>query len=97
MNQILQSKGLHGVTQFAMSAYWFWSSLQRYLDQKSNDIVFIFMYPNWMLFTNMAVGIIGIVFSFYTISGRVKYYIGFRIVFVAVLVKLVATVLEFFN
>ena len=55
------------------------------------------MYPNWMLFTNMAVGIIGIVFSFYTISGRVKYYIGYRIVIVAVLVKLVATVLEFFN
>ena len=61
-----------GLIQIVLSAYWIYEMISLYYKYHYTDILFAFMYPNWVLFINVLFSIINIYFGIKLINGKVS-------------------------
>ena len=52
-----------GLIQMVLSIYWIYEMISLYYKYNYTDILFAFMYPNWVLFLNALLSIINLYFG----------------------------------
>jgi hypothetical protein len=59
-------KNIHillGLIQTSLSIYWLYHIISLYIDYQNPNISFFFMYPNWVLFLNVLLGLVNLYFG----------------------------------
>lgn len=59
-------KNIHillGLIQMVLSVYWIYEMISLYYKYHYTDILFAFMYPNWVLFLNVLLSLINLFFG----------------------------------
>lgn len=54
---------LLGLVQTSLSLYWLYHIISLYIDYQNPNILFYFMYPNWVLFINVLLSLINLYFG----------------------------------
>lgn len=61
-----------GLIQMVLSVYWLYEMISLYYKYHYTDILFAFMYPNWVLFLNILLSIINLYFGVKLITGKIS-------------------------
>ncbi|WP_196886416.1 hypothetical protein [Aureivirga sp. CE67] len=56
-----------GIIEILISAYWIYNNIELYYEYHYTDILFMFMYPDWVLFSNIIIGLLGIINALFLI------------------------------
>ena len=66
-------KNIHillGLIQMVLSVYWIYEMTSLYYKYHYTDILFAFMYPNWVLFLNVLLSLINLFFGIKLLNGK---------------------------
>lgn len=72
---------INGLIQIVFSMYWIWENGLRLYQQKSLSILFIVMFPDWMLVLNIVFGTIGLHIGVLTLRSKVSLVKGYTLIF----------------
>ncbi len=61
-----------GLIQIVLSVYWIYEMIFLYYKYQYTDILFAFMYPNWVLFLNFLLSIINLYFGIELMKGKIS-------------------------
>ncbi len=59
-----------GLIQIILSVVWIYQMIELYYKYHYTDILFAFMYPNWVIFSNVILSIINLYFGIKLMSGK---------------------------
>ncbi len=60
-----------GLIQMVLSLYWMCQMISLYYKYNYTDILFAFMYPSWVLFSNVLLSIISLYFGIKLMNGKI--------------------------
>ncbi len=61
-----------GLIQIVLSSYWIYEMISLYYKHHYTDILFVFMYPDWVLFLNIILSLINLYFGIKLILNKVS-------------------------
>ena len=61
-----------GLIQIIFSIYWIYEMILLYYKYHYTDILFAFMYPNWVIFLNIILSIANIYFGIKLMNGKIS-------------------------
>ncbi|QXP74695.1 hypothetical protein H0I31_00850 [Tenacibaculum sp. AHE15PA] len=61
-----------GLIQMVLSVYWIYQMILLYYKYHYTDILFAFMYPNWVLFLNVLLSVINLYFGIKLMNGKIS-------------------------
>lgn len=61
-----------GLIQIVLSVYWIYEMITLYYKYHYTDILFAFMYANWILFLNILLSIINLYFGIKLMNGKIS-------------------------
>lgn len=61
-----------GLIQIIFSVYWIYEMILLYYKYHYTDILFAFMYPNWVIFLNIILSITNIRFGIKLMNGKIS-------------------------
>lgn len=61
-----------GLIQIILSVYWIYEMILLYYKYHYTDILFTFMYPNWVIFLNIILSIVNIYFGINLMNGKIS-------------------------
>ena len=67
-------KNIHillGLIQMVLSVYWIYEMTSLYYKYHYTDILFAFMYPNWVLFLNVLLSLINLFFGIKLLNEKI--------------------------
>jgi len=60
-----------GLIQMVLSVYWIYEMISLYYKYHYTDILFAFMYPNWVLFLNILLSLMNLYFGIKLLNGKI--------------------------
>ncbi len=72
MNKSVQLKWnlLSGLVIVGINLYWIWDNLYLLYQYHNTGILFLFMYPDWALVSNSALGLVGVIIGILTVFDK---------------------------
>lgn len=61
-----------GLIQIILSVVWLYQMISIYYKYHYTDVIFTFMYPNWVLFLNIVLSSINLYFGIKLITGKIS-------------------------
>ena len=61
-----------GLIQIILSVYWIYEMILLFYKYHYTDILFAFMYPNWVIFLNIILSILNIYFGIKLMNGKIS-------------------------
>jgi len=61
-----------GLIQIILSVYWIYEMILLYYKYHYTDILFAFMYPNWVIFLNIILSIVNIYFGIKLMNRKIS-------------------------
>ena len=61
-----------GLVQIILSVYWIYEMILLYYKYHYTDILFTFMYPNWVIFLNIILSIVNIYFGINLMNRKIS-------------------------
>jgi hypothetical protein len=68
-------KNIHillGLVQTSLSLYWLYHIISLYIAYQNPNIAFLFMYPNWVILSNIIFSVINLYFGIKLINGKIS-------------------------
>ncbi len=69
-----------------LSVYWIYRMISLYYKYHYTDILFAFMYPNWVLFSNVLLSIINLYFGVKLMNGKVSNKRSYLTMFILIII-----------
>ncbi len=69
-----------------LSVYWIYRMISLYYKYHYTDILFAFMYPNWVLFSNVLLSIINLYFGVKLMNGKVSNKHSYLTMFILIII-----------
>ncbi len=63
---------LSGLVQTSLSLYWLYHIISLYIDYQNPNILFVFRYPNWVIFLNVLLSVINLYFGIKISIGKIS-------------------------
>ncbi len=70
---------ISGMIMIFFNLYWIWFSMHLWYLYNYTDILFLFMYPDWVLYFNSGLGLIGILIGIGIVKVKIKIKLGILI------------------
>ena len=70
---------ISGLIMIIVNLYWIWHSMHLWYLYHYTDILFVIMYPDWVLYFNSGLGLIGILIGIGIIKVKIKIKLGILI------------------
>jgi len=61
-----------GIIQSFLSIYWLYHIISLYVAYQNPNIAFFFMFPNWVIFSNITLSAINLYFGIKLINGKIS-------------------------
>jgi hypothetical protein len=68
----IKTNAVLGLIQIVLSVYWIYEMVLLYYKYHYTDILFAFMYPNWVLFSNVILSFVNLYFGIKLMTGKIS-------------------------
>jgi len=77
-----------GILLIMLNTYWIWFHVDLWYSYHYSGMLFLFMYPDWILFLNSIFGLIGVIMGIGILWNKITVKFGLIINFIVILIGL---------
>ena len=78
-----------GLIQIVLSVYWIYEMILLYYQYHYTDILFAFMYPNWVLFMNILLCLVNLFLGLKLIKNKITLKKSYGVMVISILIGII--------